>query len=476
MKDSFRTKIEYAESNILDRNCKWVCPEFQAVDGIVEESLWALSGLIVTIGFIDKEIHRIIGSGIMIAPGLCLTATHVMEETKKRQALLFSFPNEHSMRIWLPEDFNAQEKTSIELIPFRKPEPKYSDVGVLSYSPISKFKDDEDYLFAPIAVSVPKIGERLWATGYRQISNNGVPKIAFFIISGLVTEQYLEGRGSHINGPCVEVAMEALGGMSGGPVFNANGSVIGVISSSIEGAGDDRGPTYVSLVWTSLLSTVHSPWPENHWPENIAGIQVPANGEGARLLGSARASDNGAFLIKFPEQTEESMLSVLNSAGIQFPSQDYYFSDFTYENFEDYLEEEGLQYLSTVDKKTFDMSLIKKDYTEIIKLFKCFDAYTTEGLEDLIIQSVILLEDGNIGIDALFDIRMVFLRLQISKDDHHYHQQSISSLISLHNQEFYEDSIYYDHYVRPFFRVNFIYNIHNKECQDIRFHSLSMKI
>lgn len=457
MKDSFKIKMEYPESNILDRKCKWVCPEFEAVDGICEESLWTFSGLIVAIGFIDKERKGIIGSGIMIAPGLCLTATHVMEEIKKKQALLFTFPNEDNMRIWIPKDFNAQQKTSIELIPFQKPEPKYSDVGVLSYSPFSKFKDAEDYLFAPIAVSVPKIGERLWATGYRQISNNGVPKIAFFIISGLVTEQYLEGRGSHINGPCVEVAMEALGGMSGGPVFNANGSVIGVISSSLEGADDSRGPTYVSLAWTSLLSTVYSPWPENHWSENIAGIQAPANGEGARLLGSARVNDDGAILVKFP-------------------SQDYYFSDFAYENLEDYLEEEGLQYLSTVDKKTFDMSLIEKDYTEIIKLFKCFDAYTMEGLEDLIIQSVILLEDGNIGIDALFDIRIVFLRLQISRDDHDYHQQSISSLTSLHNQEFYEDSIYYDHYVRPLYRVNFTYNIQSEECQDIRFHSLSMKI
>ncbi len=476
MKDQFQTKMEYAESNILDRKCKWVCPEFEAVDGIDEESIWTFGGLIVAIGFIDEERQSIIGSGIMIAPGLCLTATHVMEEIKKKQALLFTFPNEHNMRIWVPNDFNAQQKTSIELIPFQKPEPKYSDVGVLSYSPFSKFKDTEDYLFASIAVSVPKIGERLWATGYRQISNNGVPKIAFFIISGLVTEQYLEGRGSHINGPCVEVAMEALGGMSGGPVFNANGSIIGVISSSLEGTDDSRGPTYVSLVWTSLLSTVHSPWPENHWPENIAGIQAPANGEGVRLLGSARVNGDNAILIKFPEQTEESMLSVLNSAGIQFPSEDYCFSDFAYENLEDYLEEEGLKYLSTVNKETFDRSLIEKDYTETIKLFKCFDAYTMEGLEDLSIQSVILLEDGNIGIDALFDIRIVFLRLQISRDDHNYHESSISSLLSLHNQEFYEDNIYYDHYVRPLYRVNFTYNIHSEECQDIRFHRLSMKI
>jgi len=468
--------IEYPETNILDRQCKWVRPEFQSIDGIGEEELWRLKGLIVAIGFMDSERQVIIGSGIMIAPGLCLTATHVIEETERKHAFLFTFPNESSMRIWTPEDFSAQQKISVELIPFQRPEPKYSDVGILSYSPFSKFMDKEEYLFAPIEASVPKIGERLWATGYREISNDGVPTIAFFITSGLVTEQYLEGRGAHINGPCVEIAMQALGGMSGGPVFNSEGRVVGVISSCLEGQDDSLGPTYVSLVWTSLLSTVHSPWPENHWPENIAGIQTASNGQGARLLGKARFDKDGSFRVKFSEQSSESMLSVLNSAGIQLPSEDYDFSDFAYENFEDFLEEEGLNYLSEVDKNIFDRSLIEKDYTETLKLFKCFDSYIMEGLEDLIIQSVTLLEDGNIGVDALFDIRIVFIRLQISKDEHAYHEGLISSLTSLHNQEVDEVNVYYDHYVRPFYRVNFTYNVQSQECQDIRFQLLSMKI
>jgi hypothetical protein len=158
-----------------------------------------------------------------------------------------------------------------------------------------------------------------------------------------------------------------------------------------------------------LFSTVHSPWPENHWPDNIAGIQTTSNGQGARLLGSARIDEDGAFRVKFPKQSSESMLSVLNSAGVLLPSEDYEFYDFAHDNFEEFLEEEGLKYLSEVDKRTFDRSLIEKEYTETIRLFKCFDAYVMEGLEDLSVQSVTLLEDGNIGVDALFDIRIAFI-------------------------------------------------------------------
>lgn len=477
MEKLFQTKIEYSENKTLDRPCKWVRPEFERIDGIGEDALWTLNGLIIAIGFIDNEKHYVIGSGIMIAPGLCLTATHVIEETKKKHALLFSFANENSMRIWTPEDFHAQKKISIELISFQKPVPKYSDVGILSYSPLSNFSDEEDYLFAPLEVSIPKIGERLWATGYREIDNDGsAPTISFFITSGLVTEQYIEGRGAHINGPCIEVAMQALGGMSGGPVFNAEGRVVGVISSCLEGQNDSKGPTYVSLLWTSLLSEIHAPWPEKFWHNNVAGIQLPANGEGVQLFGSAQIDDKNAFRVKFPKQSSESMLSVLESAGVKFHSGDYDFSDFCNDNFEMYLEREGLKYLSTVDKINFDRALIIKDYTEIIKLFQCIDSYTIEGLEDLTIESVTLLEDGNIGINAIFDIRNAFLRLKISAADHEYHNESISFLTSLHNKEIDGDNVYYDHYVRPFYRVNFTYNVHSEECEDIRFQLLSLKI
>ncbi len=468
--------IECPETNTLDRGCKWIRPEFHPIDGIGEEELWRLEGLIVAIGFIDSERQCIIGSGIMIAPGLCLTATHVIEETKKQHPLLFTFPSDSSMRVWTPQDFSAQQKISLELLPFQKPEPKYSDVGILSYSPFSKFKDKEDYLFAPIEVSVPKIGERLWATGYREIFNDGVPTISFFVTSGLVTEQYLEGRGAHINGPCIEVAMQALGGMSGGPVFNAEGRVVGIISTCLEGQSDSKGPTYVSLIWTSLLSTVHTPWPEGHWPENVAGIQTASNGEGARLLGEARFDENGAFRVKFPDQSPDLMLSVLKSAGVELPNEDYDFSDFAYENFEEFLEEEGLKYLSEVDKSIFDRALKKTEYSETLKLFNCFDAYFMEGLEDLSIQSVSLLDDGNIGVNALFDIRVAFIRLKISKVEHAYHNSAITSICSLHNQEIDEDNVYYDHYARPFYRVNFKYNVQLEECHDIRFQLLSIKI
>jgi hypothetical protein len=52
---------------------------------------------------------------------------------------------------------------------------------------------------------------------------------------------------------CLEVDMESFGGMSGGAVVNADGDLIGIVSSSFEG-----GPTYVTLIWEALRLTVES--------------------------------------------------------------------------------------------------------------------------------------------------------------------------------------------------------------------------
>ncbi len=60
---------------------------------------------------------------------------------------------------------------------------------------------------------------------------------------------------------CIEVAMECWGGMSGGPVYNKDGRLVGIVSSSL-----DSGPAYVTLVWDAMrFSSVKSPQ-DRVWP------------------------------------------------------------------------------------------------------------------------------------------------------------------------------------------------------------------
>ncbi|MGO9238770.1 MAG: hypothetical protein ACLP4V_33465, partial [Methylocella sp.] len=47
--------------------------------------------------------------------------------------------------------------------------------------------------------------------------------------------------------------------MSGGPAFDKNGKLIGILTSSFE-AEDDLGPSYVSLLWPALVVTIVPAW------------------------------------------------------------------------------------------------------------------------------------------------------------------------------------------------------------------------
>ncbi|WP_142916619.1 trypsin-like peptidase domain-containing protein, partial [Klebsiella pneumoniae] len=67
------------------------------------------------------------------------------------------------------------------------------------------------------------------------------------VSSGLVTAAFPQGRGERMPAPCIEVEMDTMGGMSGGPVVDSDGNVIGVVSSSFDG-----GPSYVTLIWDAL--------------------------------------------------------------------------------------------------------------------------------------------------------------------------------------------------------------------------------
>ncbi|WP_071592973.1 serine protease [Serratia sp. S4] len=476
MKNSktFQTKIEYPDTNDLDKDCQWLLPEFLPYDGIVEGEIWALNGLIVAIGIINSEEQKILGSGVMIAPGICLTATHVVEETFSNQAIIYTFPCESSMRMWCPQEFDALKTEKVEIL-FQQPQEKFSDVSIMSCSPLSKFNDNEPYVYVPIEVALPKIGERLWAAGYREVNNDGTPTISFYSTSGLVTEQYSQGRGSYIQGACVEVAMKALGGMSGGPVFNKDGRVVGVISSCLEGHDDDKGPTYVTLIWPSLVSVVSCTWPNGMWPDNIAGLQVETKSNGARVLGGAVRGDDGSIRVKFPTASSEEIHEIFKKAGDISAINNAELQDYIYSIFSTVLEDEGLSYLGNLSQEMLNKIDINHRFAEKVKLFESISAETFDGIEDISIYSAVLLESGSIGLDVLYDIRGAYLTLKMDKNQYLYLNKEHEFSEGFHNYMDHNEFITYQHYVRPYFRVTLTYNPKSEDFSDVRFHLVVLK-
>jgi hypothetical protein len=68
-----------------------------------------------------------------------------------------------------------------------------------------------------------------------------------------------------VPGPAIEVACSTSGGLSGGPAFDKNGKVFGILSASINDP-DGRGPSQISMIWPALAMTISPSFLEHHMP------------------------------------------------------------------------------------------------------------------------------------------------------------------------------------------------------------------
>lgn len=190
----------------------------------------------------------------MIGPGLVLAATHVLEEFVARSAdpvLLTFLPD--GTRVWLPREQSTVTGPSA----FGADRRIISDISLLSCTLNSEAHEHHPLALAPLQISLPLIGERLWAFGYRHEGlQDAAALINPLVTSGVVTAVFPQGRGERMPSVCVEVAMDTKGGMSGGPVVNTNGDLVGIVSSSFDG-----GPSYVTLTWEALRIKVSSRLP-----------------------------------------------------------------------------------------------------------------------------------------------------------------------------------------------------------------------
>lgn len=262
-------KVEITEANIELAQLRrvWGRLAFTEDDGIGPlDSLHQAGDAIVSIaGYFDDKLISI-GSGIMIAPGVALTATHVLDEFPRSGSgpVLLTFLPDDAGRAWLPtstvtcsgpSEFHMDERKVI------------SDLTIVSCTLNSNALAMHPLSLVPMEMCLPLAGQRLWAVGFRHGEIDGdATSVSPLVSSGLVTASYPHGRGERMRSPCVEVAMETLGGMSGGPVFNEDGRLVGIVSSSFDG-----GPSYVTLVWDSLRVSIDG-LPQDIWESETSGL------------------------------------------------------------------------------------------------------------------------------------------------------------------------------------------------------------
>lgn len=113
-----------------------------------------------------------------------------------------------------------------------------------------------------LSPAIPDIGSKCLAIGYHSmkctIPNDGVHTHqviqSYSASRGQIEEIHFPHRDlSNLTFPCFQVSMRLDAGMSGGPVINENGNVIGVVCSSLGSPEMGGFISYASLIGPSLL-------------------------------------------------------------------------------------------------------------------------------------------------------------------------------------------------------------------------------
>ncbi|MDD4950590.1 serine protease [Sulfuricurvum sp.] len=264
-----RVEITAKNAELAEMKLEWGRPAFTSDDGIGSlDSLHQVSNSIVSIsGFFGEKLQNV-GSGIIIGPGMLLTATHVLKEfpTSDSGPVFLSYLPEGKARAWLPTATVTCSGPS-KNHSWDKNNKIVSDLSIVSCDLHSEAHLEYPLSLIPMELCLPLPGTRLWAIGFRNGTVEGNNKLLTPLISsGLVTNCFPHGRGERMPSPCIEVNMETYGGMSGGPVFNEDGRLVGIVSSSFDG-----GPSYITLIWDSLRLGVEG-LPNEVWPDSSSGI------------------------------------------------------------------------------------------------------------------------------------------------------------------------------------------------------------
>jgi len=234
------------------------------IAGLVDENdLAALGGMALLIVAKIGEKYCPWGTGVLLAPGIILTAKHVYREFQSaaRQnspdGILALAPDGKNLKAWATKQVYSLGN---------------SDLSILLAEPRWNVDIREEVFSIPdIVVRTPKIGEKILVFGFRSETENVMMSrsiaeisVSAFSTLGIVTAAYPSGRDRVIlPGPCIEVDAASIGGMSGGPAFDEEGNLIGILSTSMTLA--DGRPSFISLLAPAVNRRISPHWPMNYW-------------------------------------------------------------------------------------------------------------------------------------------------------------------------------------------------------------------
>jgi hypothetical protein len=222
--------------------------------------LGQFEGLLLVVSYSTAEKHVVLGSAVMVAPGIALCVAHVIrvfldELAAGKVAAMFVGLASHGAEGWKPAYVTTIDP---------------GEICILSFQYMAQLPPSRTFHLACLTTRLPAVGERLYMAGFRAgagefARDDSVPaemEAHLLISNGPVVELFPHGLGTYKPWSTLTVDCAAVGGMSGGAVFDSRGFLVGLISSSFEmGEGQLPSPTFVALTWSSLGTQFPGIWP-----------------------------------------------------------------------------------------------------------------------------------------------------------------------------------------------------------------------
>jgi hypothetical protein len=271
-----------------------------ADSGMRSIALAQADGMLLALDWVVGEAHHVWGSAVMVAPGIALTARHVIDEMQNRgflgeiggYLLALGFHRDGRMSIW-----NLDSLTTVT----------EGDLSILTLVRATDFSAEEFeqkilVRAAIIAARQPAVGEKLSFIGFvasdhtfERLAPESGAAIDMLGSVGTVSDLYPNGRGHNHPNPQIGAVGRTVGGMSGGGVFDGDGRLVGVITSGI---GEDY--SFISLSWPTLFTPVTVKWPPSLYVEETT-LHALAGKNLAHIVGienvSAAVGDNGTPMV-----------------------------------------------------------------------------------------------------------------------------------------------------------------------------------
>jgi len=241
-----------------------VSASFEPIDDFGEPAQQCVLPLVAKI----HDLIQPVGTGFVLNPnGLFATAAHVLEAAAKlavrRQRDDGSWYNHYELyAIYISnEPIPDTEYTVGGLLPVERIwAPTGLDIGFGWLDLPRRVSDNSPPLLRPVCIrpALPAVGTKIVALGYynmRGTIRDGDPAVIEYAqhtarSKGVIQEVYPEFRDrGMLSFPCFLTDARFDSGMSGSPIFDESGGVIGVVCSSTKHSESPFHMSYGSLVW-----------------------------------------------------------------------------------------------------------------------------------------------------------------------------------------------------------------------------------